>query len=52
MKGASKSTGTGLGLSVVHGIVEEHGGKIAINSHPGQGTTVKIELPTLADTRH
>ncbi|MEZ4383877.1 MAG: response regulator [Nannocystaceae bacterium] len=37
--------GSGLGLSVVHGIVAEHGGELTIDSAPGQGTTVTILLP-------
>lgn len=37
--------GTGLGLSLVHGIVQRHGGKITIDSKPGQGTTITIHLP-------
>lgn len=36
--------GTGLGLSVVHGIVEEHGGRIAVESSP-TGTTISVILP-------
>jgi signal transduction histidine kinase len=40
--------GTGLGLSMVYGIVERHRGKLAIESLPGQGTTFIIRLP-LAD---
>ena len=34
--------GSGLGLSVVHGIVVDHGGSISVESHPGRGTTVDI----------
>ncbi|MBI5683053.1 MAG: HAMP domain-containing protein [Deltaproteobacteria bacterium] len=37
--------GTGLGLSVSHGIIEKHGGKIAIESAEGLGTTIIVDLP-------
>jgi PAS domain S-box-containing protein len=37
--------GTGLGLSVVYGIVKTHRGKITLDSRPGQGATFTIELP-------
>ncbi len=37
--------GTGLGLSVVRGLVGLHGGSIAIESAPGQGTRVSVRLP-------
>ncbi|MEZ4577667.1 MAG: HAMP domain-containing sensor histidine kinase [Desulfobacterales bacterium] len=42
--------GTGLGLSVVHGIVETHGGKISVESSPGNGTCFTICLPVLEKT--
>ncbi len=37
--------GTGLGLSVVHGIIADHGGRIEVKSQPGEGTEFTIFLP-------
>ena len=37
--------GTGMGLAVSYGIVQEHGGSIGAESVPGQGTTFRLELP-------
>lgn len=39
------SEGTGLGLSVVHGIVKRHGGAITLASAPGKGTSFRLCLP-------
>lgn len=44
-----ENKGTGLGLFIVKGIVELHGGKIWIDSDLGQGTTVAFKLPLLAN---
>jgi two-component system OmpR family sensor kinase len=37
--------GSGLGLSIVAGTVEAHGGTVSLQTAPGQGTTVHVELP-------
>jgi two-component system NtrC family sensor kinase len=39
--------GSGLGLSVSHGIIEQHGGRIAVESRIGQGTKFSVYLPSL-----
>ena len=41
----SESHGVGLGLSTVYGIMERHNGSVNVESQPGEGTTIRIELP-------
>ena len=44
--GRSRETGgTGLGLAIVKHIVQRHGGKLAIDSRPGQGSTFTLRIP-------
>ncbi|MEN8613748.1 ATP-binding protein [Dehalogenimonas sp. THU2] len=41
--------GTGLGLTICHGIIEQYGGRIGVSSQPGEGATFVIELPQPTD---
>ncbi|HEX9818419.1 MAG TPA: ATP-binding protein [Methylomirabilota bacterium] len=44
----TKRTGTGLGLSVTYGIIQEHGGTIDVKSRAGAGTTFTLDFPVTA----
>ncbi len=41
----TKGKGTGIGLALAHSVITKHGGKIWLNSMPGQGTTFYVKLP-------
>jgi len=46
------ASGTGLGLSVTYGIIQEHGGTIQVASEPGQGTCFYVEFPAVRRAVH
>jgi two-component system sensor histidine kinase KdpD len=45
VRGAGGSDGSGLGLAIVRGFVEANGGRVHVESRPGQGASFVIELP-------
>ncbi len=47
--GVNAIPGTGLGLRIVWGLVEAHGGRVALASVPGSGTTLTVHLPLAGD---
>ena len=44
----SGEAGTGIGLSIVRQIMEQHGGRIEVSSHPGSGSCFTLALPQSA----
>ncbi|HET6381648.1 MAG TPA: ATP-binding protein, partial [candidate division Zixibacteria bacterium] len=46
---STKPGGTGLGLAMVHRIVQDHGGEVSVDSVPGRGTRIVVRFP---DTVH
>jgi two-component system sensor histidine kinase AtoS len=42
----TRGSGTGLGLAITRRIVEAHGGRIEVQSRLGEGTTVRLMIPT------
>ncbi len=44
----TRPSGTGLGLAIVDRVIKNHGGSLAIESMPGAGTIVTLQLPVEA----
>jgi signal transduction histidine kinase len=47
-----QNRGTGLGLSVTYGIIQEHAGNIRVESRPGEGTTFTLDFPMTRKAVH
>jgi len=47
-----QNRGTGLGLSVTYGIIQEHSGKIRVETNPGAGTTFALDFPLSRKAAH
>jgi signal transduction histidine kinase len=48
----TRENGTGLGLSITHSIIEQHDGRIIVDSTPGRGTCFTIMLPVKTEQAH
>lgn len=48
----TRENGTGLGLSITHSIIEQHDGRIIVDSTPGKGTCFTIMLPVKTEQAH
>ena len=44
----TRQEGTGLGLAIAKRYIEQNGGRLEIASRPGEGTTVRVRLPSRA----
>ncbi len=47
-----KANGIGLGLAIVHGIIQNHKGKVEVSSEPGKGTSIAIILPIVKNPKN
>ena len=47
-----KANGIGLGLAIVHGIIQNHKGKVEVSSEPGKGTSIAIILPIVQNPKN
>jgi signal transduction histidine kinase len=46
---AQAQPGTGLGMTITRGIVEQHGGSVTVESRLGEGSTFRFSLPLAAE---
>ncbi|MGA9174137.1 MAG: ATP-binding protein [Thermoactinomyces sp.] len=42
---------TGLGMAIAKQLIEAHGGRIEVESAPGQGTVIRLSFPVMGDVR-